>query len=480
MHIIFQFIMLNRKTKIIATIGPASSSPVRLKEMIMAGMNVARINMSHYSDSNEVEKVVNLIRWSSKKYGKTISILFDICGPKIRIKSTIPKGKILIKKNKEYSLGVGKVNIPINNKIDFSYVKKDQIIKIDDGKIEFSIISKRYKHSIQVKALNEGVIYASKGINFPNIKLNIPSLNSKDISDINLGCNLKVDWFAHSFVRTDQDYDSFAKIISSNLEDIPVIAKIETPQAIKNIDKLIDIYDGILIARGDLGVELPIEQLPILQKMIIKKCNKRGKPVITATQMLDSMVSSPSPTRAEVADVAGAVYDGADAVMLSAETAVGSYPVDSIKTMSSIAENVEEEISRSSGFQINEPKFKKTNVLTSICHAAYNIALDINIPVIAVMTESGSTAKMVSNFRADANIVAICPYEKIANQLNIFWGVNTLILNQMDNVDDMVLGCQKLLKDKKMIKKKQKFVFIAGVPVGVPGSTNLLKVHEVE
>ena len=180
-----------------------------------------------------------------------------------------------------------------------------------------------------------------------------------------------------------------------------------------------------------------------------------------------------------MADIAGAVYDGTDAIMLSAETAVGDYPVESIETMSSISINVEEEISKNSNFQINEPKFQKTNVLTSISHAAYNIASDINIPIIAVMTESGSTAKMVSNFRPDANIIAICPYEKVANQLNLFWGVHTLILEQLDNIDDMIDGCEKLLKEKKIIKKNQKFVFIAGVPVGTPGSTNLLKVHEV-
>ena len=461
--------MINRKTKIIATIGPSSSTVAKLIKMINTGMDIARVNMSHYDDNESVEKT-----------GKTLSILLDICGPKIRVKSTIPKGKILIKKNKTYTLGNGKVNIPINNKIDFSSVKTGQIIKIDDGKIKFSIISTRYRYSIQIKALDDGTVYPSKGINFPGIDLNISSLTSKDVADIELGCKLKIDWFAQSFVRSTKDYNEFIKNISKCSLDIPVLAKIETPQSIKNITQLIDCYDGILIARGDLGVELPIEQVPILQKMIIKKCNKKGKPVITATQMLDSMTSSSSPTRAEVADVAGAVYDGTDAIMLSAETAVGQYPLESIRTMSSISINVENEISKNGNFQINKPKFEKTNVLTSICHAAYNIALDINIPVIAVMTESGSTAGMVSNFRPDANIVAICPYEKIARKLNLFWGVHTLILEQLDNVDDMIFGCQNLLKKQKIIKKKQKFVFIAGIPVGTPGSTNLLKVHKVD
>ena len=472
--------MINRKTKIIATIGPVSSSLSKLKKMLNAGMDIARINMSHYNKSEDVEKIVGNLRSISKKNNQPLSILIDICGPKIRVKSTIPKGKILIKKNKIYSLGSGKVNIPINNKIDFSSVNIGDMIKIDDGKIKFSIISRKYKYSIKIKAMDDGIVYPSKGINFPGIDLNMPSLTEKDIEDIKLGCSLDIDWFAHSFVRTEKDYDQFIKIVLSCSKNIPVIAKIETPQAIKNINQLIDLYDGILIARGDLGVELPIEQVPILQKMIIKKCNKKGKPVITATQMLDSMINSPSPTRAEVADIAGAVYDGTDAIMLSAETAIGDYPIESIKTMGSISKNVEEEISKNSSFQINKPKFEKTNVLTSISHAAFNIASDINIPVIVVMTESGSTAKMVSNFRPDANIIAICPYKKIANQLNLFWGVHTLILKQLDNIDNMIEGCQQLLKDRKIIKKKQKFVFIAGIPVGIPGSTNLLKVHEVD
>ena len=472
--------MFNRKTKIIATIGPASSSSIKIKKMLDAGMNIARINMSHCSSPDDVMKIVDNLRSISKKNNVPLSILFDICGPKIRVKSTIPKGKILVKRNKTYTLGFGKVKIPIDNKIDFSLVNVGDIIKIDDGKIRFSVISQRYNYSVTVKALNDGSIYPSKGINFPGIDLNIPSLTDKDIEDIKLGCKLGVDWFAHSFVRTEKDYNYFEKLILSCSANIPIIAKIETPQAIKNINQLIDLYDGILIARGDLGVELPIEQVPILQKMIIKKCNKKGKPVITATQMLDSMISNPSPTRAEVADVAGAIYDGTDAIMLSAETAVGEYPINSIKTMSSISLNVEQEISKNSDFQINEPQFKRMNVLTSISHAAYNIASDINIPIIAVMTESGSTAKMVSNFRPDANIIAICPYEEVANQLNLFWGVHTLILNQLDNVDDMIDACEQLLKNKKIVKKKQKFVFIAGVPVGTPGSTNLLKVHEVK
>ena len=259
--------MINRKTKIIATIGPSSSTVAKLIKMIDSGMNVARVNMSHYTQEDEVRKIVQNIKSASKKSGKILSILFDICGPKIRVKPNIPKGKILIKKNKIYTLGFEKVNIPINNKINFTSVKPGQIVKIDDGKIQFSIVSSRYKYSIQVQALNDGIIYPSKGINFPGIDLNISALTDKDIQDIELGCDLGIDWFAQSFVRFTKDHKEFLKTINNSSSKIPILAKIETPQSIRNIDRLIELYDGILIARGDLGVELPIEQVPILQKM---------------------------------------------------------------------------------------------------------------------------------------------------------------------------------------------------------------------
>ena len=362
-----------------------------------------------------------------------------------------------------------------NSKV-FNSVKKGHLILIDDGNIHLKITGIK-KNLIRTKVIQGGILKSKKGVNLPQSDLRTSALSSADKKYIKIAANLNVDWIALSFVQKPSDIKELRKLCDSK---ISIMAKIEKPSALKYINEICEIADGIMIARGDLGVELPIETVPGWQKKIIRTSRVKGKPVVVSTQMLESMTSSLTPTRAEVSDVANAVFEGTDAIMLSAETAVGKYPLESISTMSSISINVENEIAKNGNFQINEPQFKKTNVLTSICHAAYNIALDINIPIIAVMTESGSTARMVSNFRPDANIVAVCPYDKIARRLNLFWGVHTLILDQLDSVDDMISGCQTLLKNQKLIKKNQKFVFIAGVPIGMPGSTNILKVHEVE
>ena len=362
-----------------------------------------------------------------------------------------------------------------NSKV-FNSVKKGHLILIDDGNIHLKITGIK-KNLIRTKVIQGGILKSKKGVNLPQSDLRTSALSSADKKYIKIAANLNVDWIALSFVQKPSDIKELRKLCDSK---ISIMAKIEKPSALKYINEICEIADGIMIARGDLGVELPIETVPGWQKKIIRTSRVKGKPVVVSTQMLESMTSSLTPTRAEVSDVANAVFEGTDAIMLSAETAVGKYPLESISTMSSISINVENEIAKNGNFQINEPQFKKTNVLTSICHAAYNIALDINIPIIAVMTESGSTARMVSNFRPDANIVAVCPYDKIARRLNLFWGVHTLILDQLDSVDDMISGCQTLLKNQKIIKKNQKFVFIAGVPIGMPGSTNILKVHEVE
>jgi pyruvate kinase len=290
-----------------------------------------------------------------------------------------------------------------------------------------------------------------------------------------------VDWIALSFVRKAEDRDVIDAIFAESDKNIPLLAKIEKPEAILNLRSIVDAFDGILVARGDLGVEMPLEQVPILQKRIIAICNENGKPVITATQMLESMVENPTPTRAEVGDIASAIYDGTDAIMLSGETASGSFPVESVETMGSIAINVEREISRTSeNFQRHIPQFKKVTIVTSICHAAFEISEDISTPVIAVMTESGSTAKHLSNFRPNASIIAISPNKKLCGELSLYWGVDTFFINQKSTIDEMLKNAEELLLNEGLVRKGQKFIFTAGVPVGISGSTNLLKVHQVE
>ncbi len=468
-----------RKTKIIATIGPSSSKRETICKLINAGMDIARINMSHISKASEVKTLIEIIRKGEAETGKRVGILFDLCGPKIRIAKDIPTN-INIVKDELYSLGVGDVQIPIALKIKFKDINPDSFVKIDDGKIAFKVERKESDHTLILKALSDGTILPAKGVNFPGVELDLPSVTEKDLDDLKLAIQLNVDWIALSFVRCAKDRDVIDSIFKKSGMKIPLLAKIEKPEAIQNLRAIVDAFEGILVARGDLGVEMPLEQVPILQKRIIAMCNKKGKPVVTATQMLESMIENPTPTRAEVGDIASAIYDGTDAIMLSGETASGAFPVDSVKTMASIAINVEREISRTSeNFQRHMPQFKKATVVTSICHAAFEISEDISTPVIAVMTESGITAKHLSNFRPNATIIALSPYERLCGELSLFWGVKTFTIKQKSTIDEMLKVAEELLLREGYVRKGQKFIFTAGVPVGISGSTNLLKVHKV-
>jgi pyruvate kinase len=469
-----------RKTKIIATLGPSSSDKETICKLINAGVNIVRINMSHVLKDSVLENLVSLVRDCESETNKRVGILMDLCGPKIRVAKGIPKC-INIVKDELYSLGVGDVQIPLGLKIKFNQVNPDSSVKIDDGKISFRVEEKKDNYTLILKALNDGTIMPNKGVNFPGVELDLPSSTEKDLNDLHMGIKLDVDWIALSFIRTAEDRDVIDSIFKESGKHIPLLAKIEKPEAIQNLRSIVDAFDGILVARGDLGVEMPLEQVPILQKRIIAICNKNGKPVITATQMLESMVKNPTPTRAEVGDIASAIYDGTDAIMLSGETASGDFPVESVETMGSIAINVEREISRTSeNFQRHIPHFKKVTIVTSICHAAFEISEDISTPVIAVMTESGSTAKYLSNFRPNASIIAISPNKKLCGELSLYWGVDSFFINQKPTIDEMLKDAELLLLNEGLVRKGQKFIFTAGVPVGISGSTNLLKVHQVE
>jgi len=469
-----------RKTKIIATLGPASSDKRTLCKLMNVGVDIVRINMSHISQDSDVESMVSLIRSCEAQTEKRVGILIDLCGPKIRVANNIPEN-INIVKDKLYTLGMGDVQIPLGTKIKFNEVNSNSSVKIDDGKIGFKVEEKKDDHTLILKALSDGSILPAKGVNFPGIELDLPSVTEKDIHDLKLAIKLDVDWVALSFVRNAKDRDVMDAIFKESGKRIPLLAKIEKPEAIQNLRAVVNAFDGILVARGDLGVEMSLEQVPILQKRIIAMCNKKGKPVITATQMLESMVENPTPTRAEVGDIASAIYDGTDAIMLSGETATGAFPVESVDTMASIAINVEREISQTSeNFQRHMPQFKKVTIVTSICHAAFEISEDISTPVIAVMTESGGTAKHLSNFRPNASIVAISPNKKLCGELSLYWGVTTFPINQKLTIDEMLKDAEELLLDEGLVRKGQKFIFTAGVPVGISGSTNLLKVHQVE
>jgi len=468
--------MLN-KTKIIATIGPSSNNPHIIKNMIKKGMNIARLNMAHNSSNKSVENIVRIIREESNKLNQFVAILMDIAGPKVRVDfSDVKDEKLKITKNKIYTLGYLKSNdIKINMDINFKSIQdKQAFVKIDDGKIVFKILSIS-KNVLKIKSLNAGIVTLNKGINFPGIALDVPTLTPKDIKHIKLGIKLKIDWFALSFVRSYKDLDSFKQFYSNNI-NIPVIAKIEKPEAIDDLDKIIKIFDGILIARGDLGVEMPLSKLPVLQKNIIKKCRLEKKPIIIATQILESMIQHSSPTRAEVNDVANAVYEEVDAVMLSGETAVGAFPLETIKIMKEIILNIEKEIIED--FKITS-KFEEHSPRYAIGEAVKSITKNLKVKAIVVMTESGETSRIVSHFRPRANIFSLSPYLSICYRNSLLWGVISIQTEKYSSTDEMLINAEKLLLNSKYIKSGQTFVMTAGIPVGVSGSTNMLKIHKI-
>ena len=465
------------KTKIIATIGPSSDHPHIISKLIKSGMNVARINMAHCKDNSYLKKIISNIRKEAEKLNVHIGILMDLAGPKIRLDlhSSSKKG-FEVKKDHVYQLGYSKMNdLSINVELTFKNIyNQNSYVKVDDGKINFKIIKSDGK-SIKIKAMQDGILNDNKGVNFPGVDIDIPCITSKDINDINSAIEESVDWLALSFVRNAEDVNPVRNILKNS--NIPIIAKVEKPEAIDNLEGIIREFDGILIARGDLGVEMPLAQLPGLQKSIIDKCKSERKPVIIATQMLESMIHSNQPTRAEVTDVANAVFQGADAVMLSGETAVGAYPIETVDIMRDIIINAEEDEHFKSMIKLKTRKFKDNR--NAIGSAIKAINKNINIDAVVIMTESGSTSIVVSQFRLNANLYALTPNQNICKKLTLIWGVVPILTPKFLSTDDMIINAEKILMDKKFIKNGDIFILTSGVPVGITGTTNMLKIHQV-
>ena len=371
-----------RKTKIIATIGPSTISKSMIDKMIIAGMDAARINMSHYNTSFDIESTVKTIRASAEKHKKNVSVIMDLPGPKIRTNNI---NSININKGEEYTLGKD-ADIPINFDLKFKGIDSGAKVKIDDGKISFKVTRKISSSKILIRSLNKGKIKSRKGVNISGLEINLPTLQKEDIKFAKMALDLDIDWIALSFVRFKDDRKLLDKLFKNKKHHIPLIAKIEKTEAVNNINDIIESFDGILIARGDLGLELELEKVPSLQKKIIKKCNQRCKPVIVATQMLESMIDNPLPTRAEVSDVASAIYDGADSIMLSGETAVGNFALESIRMMKTITLNIEKEIAEDEGFKSLVSIPDKTDIKKSICFSAYQMSKDLSIKVMVIMT----------------------------------------------------------------------------------------------
>lgn len=468
-----------QKTKIIATLGPACEDKETIQQMLSSGLSMFRINAPHLQDNFiRTKKIVQTIRTEAKRGDKSVSIMMDLGGPKIRVSLPKKTSKIVIESGKQYRVGQKACEIPLNTKINILKINKNAKIKIDDGKLKFKFIKKEKDHFV-VEAANQGTITNNKGVNFPGLQLQLPAVTKKDREHINLGIELGVDWIAQSFVRKATNIYPIQRILLKHKKKIPIIAKIETADAIQNLNPILMKYDGILIARGDLGVEMELSKLPKLQKQIINNCIYYKKPCIVATQMLESMITSDTPTRAEVNDVANAIYDGVDAVMLSAETAIGQHPVKAVKMMSSIALNIESDLDASNFNRniLDSLSTSITNNYLAICHAAYSIASNLEIKVIVVLTDSGKTAIQMAQFRPNAIIVAITPHQKTCNLLSVIWGVVPIYTQQTQNINDLYTLVNNILIKKNLIQKGYNFLITAGI-LKIKNSTNMLQIYQ--
>lgn len=466
-----------RRTKIVCTIGPASETKEALKELMKNGMNVARLNFSHGNHEEHGQRINN-IRAAAKELGIDVAIMLDTKGPEIRTGSLIDdqvelvKGRKFILTTKEIEGSVEKVSVTYKDLP--ADLHEGARILIDDGLLELSV-EKICEQEIHTVVLNGGTLGSRKSINLPGIAINLPAVTKKDLADFQFGIAQGVDFIAASFVRKAADVWEIKKVLEEAKADIHIISKIENNEGVDNIDEIIQVSDGIMVARGDLGVEIPAEQVPIVQKMIIRKCNKAGKPVITATQMLDSMIRNPRPTRAEASDVANAIFDGTDATMLSGETAKGAYPGEAVKMMARIAEKTETSLS----FEEMLVKFDAPEATTTdaISHATCNIALDLGAAAIITATRSGYTAREVSKYRPKSPIIAATPLKSVLRKLLLSFGVLPIHVQETNNTDEMIAASVNSALERKMIKEGDLVIITAGTPVGVQGTTNLLKVH---
>ncbi len=466
---------LRRRTKIVATIGPSTESPEMIAELIKAGATTFRLNFSH-GDHSEHAKRITTIREVSKNLGVNIGILQDLQGPKIRL-GRFKDGPVKIVTGKEYCLTSKKINcdekianVTYENLVE--EVKIGNRILLDDGRVEMKVSEINKKDDLIICQITVGgVLSNSKGVNFPDVQLSIKALTNKDKEDLKFGIKQKVDWIALSFVRNPEDMKEIKELIAKEGVKIPVVAKIEKFEAIDQIDSLLPLCDGVMVARGDLGVEMPAEEVPLLQKSLIKKSNSLGIPIITATQMLDSMASSPRPTRAEVSDVANAILDGTDAVMLSNETAVGDYPIEAVSTMATIAKRIERDYPQ----RALESHLPST-IPNAISAAVSSIANQLNAAAILPLTKSGATAHNVSKFRPATPILAITSEVDVARRLQLIWGVIPLLIpDQITTTKTFNLAMETAVK-MKILSNGDKVVQTAGTLTGVSGSTDLIKV----
>jgi len=471
-----------KKTKIIATLGPASSSKEMIKKLIKSGVDVLRVNFSH-ATHDEVERIVDDVNDLRKELRSNVTLLGDLQGPKIRIGEL--ENDIELKKNQSLSICS---NLSESNGIDkifISYpsfakdVKPGENILVDDGKLIFKVISTNKKDTVDIKVVQEGVLKPRKGVNLPNTKISQPALTEKDIDDAKFAVKKSFDWIALSFVRSKKDVLQLRELIESQCDyHIPIISKIEKPQAIEKIDSIIKVSNGIMVARGDLGIEIPAEEVPLNQKKIVAKCKKRGIPVVIATQMMESMIDSLTPSRAEVNDVANSVMDGADAIMLSGETSMGKYPCEVVKKIGDIIHGVED--SPLIKIPVDLPEIKSDRLITkSICKNAATIANEIGASAICTLTNSGYTGWQISSWRPSALVIVFTSNKKILTQMNLLWGVKGVYYNNFESTDKTVEEVNSLALENKYIKKGDFVINLAAMPIYEKGQVNTLRITKI-
>ncbi len=471
-----------KKTKIVATLGPASSTKVVLKDMLEAGVNVFRINFSH-ADYKDVVERIKMIRELNEEFGYNAAILADLQGPKLRIGTM--KEEVVVNKGDEIIFATGKRFMGTKKRVYMTYerfpqdAKPGERILLDDGKLIFEVVSTDQKSEVKALVIQGGPLKSKKGVNLPNTNITQPALTEKDIEDAIFAIGQKVDWIALSFVRHAEDLMQLQEIIKEHSEHkIPIIAKIEKPEAVANIDKIVAYCDGLMVARGDLGVEIPAHEVPLIQKQLVLRAKIARIPVIIATQMMESMITSLTPTRAEVNDVANSVMDGADAVMLSGETSVGNYPVQVIEKMSSILETVED----SPLIKVPQsPPHVRTNryITKAICYHAANMANEINAKAISTLTNSGYTAFQISAWRPQAHILVFTSNKRILTQLSLLWGVKAFYYDKYVSTDETIEDVNAIACKKGYLEVGDMLISLAAMPIQDKGMVNTLRVTEI-
>ncbi len=473
----------NKKTKIVATLGPACGTKEVMKSMIDAGVNVFRVNFSH-ADYNDVKEKINLIRGLNEEFGYTTAILADLQGPKLRVgvmkeDVVVNDGDLITFQTAEDIPGTAQ-RVYMNYKEFPKDVNPGERILLDDGKLIFEAVETDRKTEVVCKVIQGGPLKSKKGVNLPNTKVSLPALTKKDIKDAIFAIEQKVDWIALSFVRTAEDLMELQELISKHSDHkIPIVAKIEKPEGVANIDKIVAYCDGLMVARGDLGVEVPAHEVPLIQKKLVNRAKTARIPVIIATQMMETMITSLTPTRAEVNDVANSVMDGADAVMLSGETSVGNYPIQVIEKMTQIISAVED----SPLIQVpqNTPQVRTKRFITkSICHHAATMANVIKAKAICTLTNSGYTAFQISAWRPSAHILVFTSNKRILTQLNLLWGVRSFYYDKHVSTDDTVTDINQMARDRGYVDKGDFLINLAAMPVADRGMVNTLRVSEIE